>query len=86
MLRVAIIILMTIGFAAFALSNAHSVGLSFVFGETDVRLIFLLMSSYAAGAFATIMYQMVDSASRRSRRGKIRVVRARPALKQAHVE
>lgn len=86
MLRVAIIILMTMGFVAFALSNAHSVGLSFVFGETDVRLIFLLMTSYASGAFVTMMYQMVESASRRARRGKIRVVRARPALTQAHVE
>ncbi len=86
MLRVAIIILATMGFVVFALSNAHHVGLSFVVGETDVRLIFLLMTSYALGAFVTIMYRMVESAGRRARRGKIRVVRARAALNQAHVE
>jgi hypothetical protein len=60
--------------------------LSFVVGETNVRLIFLLMTSYAFGAFVTILCQMDQSAGRRALRGKIRAVRSRPALHQAPVE
>jgi uncharacterized integral membrane protein len=86
MLRVATIILATVGFVVFALSNVHRVGLRFVVGETDVRLIFLLMTSFIVGAFVTVMYQMVESARRRSPRGKIRVVRTRAALNRAPFE
>jgi uncharacterized integral membrane protein len=86
MLRVAIMIVGTMAFVVFALSNTHRVGLSYVVAETDVRLIFLLMTSFASGAFATMMYQMVGSARRRARRGRIRVAKARPALNRAHVE
>jgi uncharacterized integral membrane protein len=86
MLRVATIILATAGFVVFALSNVHRVGLRFVMGETDVRLIFLLMTSFVVGAFVTVMYQMVESARRRSLRGKIRVVRTRDALDRASIE
>jgi uncharacterized integral membrane protein len=86
MLRVAIIILGTMGFVVFALSNTHRVGLSYIVAETEVRLIFLLMTSFAVGAFMTTMYQMVESARRRAERGKIRVARARAALNRAHVQ
>ncbi len=86
MLRVAIIILATMGFVAFALSNVHRVGLRFVVGETDVRLIFLLMTSFAVGAFVTVMHQMVESARRRALRGKIRGLRTRAALNRAPIE
>jgi uncharacterized integral membrane protein len=86
MLRVAFIILATAGFVVFGLSNVHRVGLRFVVGETDVRLIFLLMTSFIVGAFVTVMYQMVESARRRSSRGKIRVVRTRAAFNRAPFE
>jgi uncharacterized integral membrane protein len=85
-LRVVIIVLVTAGFVVFALSNVHRVGLRFVVGETDVRLIFLLMTSFGIGAFVTMMYQMVESARRRAMKRKIRVVRARAALNRAPIE
>jgi uncharacterized integral membrane protein len=80
MLRVTLLIMATAGFVVFGLSNVHRVGLRFVVGETDVRLIFLLMVSFIVGAFVTVMYQMVESARRRSSKGKIRVVRTRAPL------
>ena len=86
MLRVTFIILATTSFVVFALSNVHRVGLRFVVGETDVRLIFLLMTSFGVGAFVTVMYQMVESARRRALRGKIRAVRTRAALNRGSVE
>jgi uncharacterized integral membrane protein len=86
MLRVTIIILATAAFVVFAFSNVHRVGLRFVVGETDVRLIFLLMTSFAVGAFVTVMHQMVESARRRALRDKLRVVKARAALDRAYTE
>jgi uncharacterized integral membrane protein len=86
MLRVAIMILGAMAFVVFALSNTHRVGLSYVVAETDVRLIFLLMTSFAVGAFVTMMQQMLGTARRRARRGRIRVAKARPALTRGHVE
>ena len=86
MLRVTVIILATAGFVVFALSNVHRVGLGFVVGQTDVRLIFLLMTSFGVGAFVTVMYQMVESARRRALREKIRGVETRDALERAYTE
>jgi uncharacterized integral membrane protein len=86
MLRVAFMIMGTMAFVVFALSNTHRVGLSYVVAETDVRLIFLMMTSFAVGAFVTMMHQMVGSARRRAQRGRIRVAKARPALNRAHAE
>jgi uncharacterized integral membrane protein len=86
MIRVALIILATMAFVAFALANTQRVGLSFVVGETDVRLIFLLMTSFTVGAFAAILRQMVESARRRAQRNRIRVVRKRATLNQAQVK
>jgi uncharacterized integral membrane protein len=86
MLRVAFIIVATMGFVVFAMSNVHRVGLRFVVGETDVRLIFLLMTSFAVGAFVTMMYQMVESARHRALRGKLREAKTRAALNRTFIE
>jgi uncharacterized integral membrane protein len=86
MLRVAFIIVATAGFVVFAVSNMHRVGLRFVVGETDVRLIFLLMTSFLVGAFVTVMYQMVESARRRSLQARSRGIRARAALNRGPLE
>jgi len=85
MLRVAMIVLATMAFVAFALANTERVGLNFVVGQTDVRLIFLLVTSFAMGAFVTTLRQMVESARRRAQRDKMRVGRRR-ALSQAPIE
>jgi uncharacterized integral membrane protein len=86
MLRVTSLVLSTVAFVLFAMSNVHRVGLRFVVGETDVRLIFLLMTSFVVGAFVTVMYQMVESARRRAHMEKLREVRARALLERASIE
>ena len=85
MLRVIMIIMATMGVVAFSLANTQRVGLSFVVGETEVRLIFLMMTSFGTGAFVAALYQMVESAQRRAHQNSMRVAMKRTALNKALV-
>ena len=87
MARLFLMILGTIAFALFALANTERVGFSFVFGQTEVRLIFLLVTSFATGALAASFWQTaVALGRRRARRRRIRVTFKRPELQEADVE
>ena len=86
MLRVILIIMATIGLVTFSLANTQRVGLSFVVGETEVRLIFLMMTSFGTGAFIAALYQMVDTARQRAQKNKIRVAAKRSTTTRALVE
>ena len=86
MLRVILIVVATIGVVAFSLANTQRVGLNFVVGGTEVRLIFLMMSSFGGGAFIAMLYQMVETARRRAEKNKIRVAIKRGVANKALVE
>ena len=47
-------IMLTVLFVAFALSNAQRVALNFVFGQSEVPLIVLLLASFAGGGLTMI--------------------------------
>jgi uncharacterized integral membrane protein len=86
MLRVILIIVATMGVVAFSLANTQRVGLSFVVGNTEVRLIFLMMTSFGAGGFIAMLYQMVESAGRRAQRNRMRVAMKRTAMSKVPIE
>ncbi len=86
MLRVILIIVATIGVVTFSLANTQRVGLNFVVGETEVRLIFLMMTSFGGGAFMATLYQMLETARRRAEKNKIRVAIKRGVATKALVE
>jgi uncharacterized integral membrane protein len=73
-------ILLTILFVSFALSNARRVALNFVFGETEVPLIVLLLASFTGGALTIFVLSMMKAAERRALERKVRVEMNRTAL------
>ena len=62
MIRLLFIMLATAGLVLFALANTEHVELSFIVGQTRIRLIFLLMMSYTTGALSAAVYQAVVAA------------------------
>ena len=86
MVRATLLILVMTGLLTFGLANTHHVGLSFIVGEMEVRLIFLLAASFASGALAALVNQLLERARRRVERKKIRVSMQRAALKQGEIE
>lgn len=64
MAQLIIAILMTIVVVVFSISNSHHVELSFVVGKpVEVRLVFLLMSTFFIGMVAPIFYQLFQRLS-----------------------
>ena len=80
MLRLILTMLTTVAFVAFALSNTHRVAFSFVLGATEVRLIFLLVLSFAAGFLAILFHNALQDAKRRAHKQKIRDAMTRAAM------
>jgi uncharacterized integral membrane protein len=85
MTRLGPTIVLTVMFVAFALSNARRVALNFVFGETEVPLIVLLLASFTGGAVTVFVYSMIRTAERRALAKKVRIDVSR-ALRHAEVE
>jgi len=75
MTRLVFAILGTAAVVAFAMTNTHHVELSFIFGSpVHVRMIFLLLTAFAAGMVSTFFIVQVNSVRRsRSRRRAARV-------------
>ena len=86
MMRLVLLMLATIAFVVFALANTERVELSFVIAQTEIRLIFLLVTSFATGALAALFQQTMAGARRRAQRQRIRIAARRAALNQAEAE
>ena len=86
MIRLFLTVLTTIAFVAFALSNTHRVSLSFVVGETEVRLIFLLLVSFAAGVLTILLRTALEDARHRALTKKMRTKMVHGALLPYEVE
>jgi uncharacterized integral membrane protein len=85
--RLFLMMVATVGFVLFALANTERVEFSFVFGQTQIRLIFLLVTSFATGALgASFVKTMRALARRRAHKQRIRVVMKRAALRRAEAE
>jgi len=68
MLRLVVTVLATVLVVAFAMANTHHVELSFVLGApVQVRLVFLLASSFVVGLLTAMFVQLVGSVRARSR-------------------
>ena len=68
MLRLVVTILATIVIVAFAMANTHRVELSFVIGApVEVRLVFLLATSFVVGLATAMFVQLVGSVRARAR-------------------
>jgi uncharacterized integral membrane protein len=80
MLRLILTMLTTVAFVAFALSNTQRVAFSFVLGETEVRLIFLLVLSFVVGFLAVLLHTALKDAKRRAEHQKMRAAMTRAAL------
>jgi uncharacterized integral membrane protein len=85
MLRLLFMVSMTVGLVLFAFMNAERVELSFIVGQTEVRLIFLLMTSFVSGALAAVVYRSAMGA-RRARDKRIRVSVKRLTLERGDAE
>jgi uncharacterized integral membrane protein len=66
MLRLLFTVLLTGAFVAFAWANTHRVQFSFVVGETDVRLIFLVVASFAGGVLTMLLNAALEDAKHRA--------------------
>jgi uncharacterized integral membrane protein len=86
MARLVPIMLMTIVLVAFALSNARRVALNFVVGETEIPLIFLMLTSFAAGATAVLLRSVLKSAERQALKKKLRVEMSRRVHDEVEAE
>lgn len=84
MMRLLFIMLATIGFVLFALANTEHVELSFIVGQTEIRLIFLLMLSFGVGALAALVHQAVATARLRAQKQRERMKRI--AIEEAEAE
>lgn len=68
MTRLVLTILATILVVAFAMVNTQHVELSFVFGApVQVRLVFLLASSFVAGMVCVVFLQLLGTVRARAR-------------------
>jgi uncharacterized integral membrane protein len=86
MVRLLFAALATIAFVAFALSNTHRVQFSFVVGATEVRLIFLLLVSFAGGVMTILLHSAVKEARHRALTKKMRATITHAALFPDEVE
>lgn len=86
MMRLFLTMLATVAIVTFALANTERVELSFVFGHTEIRLIFLLATSFVTGAAATHFYLTLASARRRAMQQRMRIAVRRAALEELEVE
>jgi uncharacterized integral membrane protein len=73
MQRAAALTLSTIFFVLFAVSNTRRVALSFVVGETETGLIFLLLASFAAGAVTVFVRSTLLAVRRRADSERVRL-------------
>jgi uncharacterized integral membrane protein len=78
MIRLVPMVLATVAFVVFAVSNGRRVPLNFVFGATEVPLIFLVLASFTAGALSVFFHAMVKTAERRQLK-KLRIQMTRAA-------
>jgi uncharacterized integral membrane protein len=81
MLRLFAMVVATVAFVVFAVSNGRRVALNFVFGATEVPLIFLVLASFAAGAITVFFHAMMKTAERRQMK-RLRVEMSRAANHQ----
>jgi uncharacterized integral membrane protein len=79
-------ILITIALVAFSLSNTHRVQFSFVVGEIDVRLIFLLLVSFGGGVLTILLHTALADAKHRALTRKMRATMTQPPLLPDEVE
>jgi uncharacterized integral membrane protein len=88
MMRLFFLVLATAGIVVFGFSNMEHVEFSFLFGQTEVRLIFLMMTSFAVGALSAAVYRTLADTRRRARERELRVRSAirRAALEEAEAE
>jgi uncharacterized integral membrane protein len=86
MMRLFLMMLATVALVTFALANTERVELSFLFGQTETRLIFLLATAFAAGATAAHFYLTLAGARRRAQQQRMRVAMERAALKELEAE
>jgi len=67
-LRLTLAVILTVLFVGFSLANAHHVEMSLVFGKPiEIRLIFLLGSTFALGAMSALIWTLVRNVKRRRR-------------------
>jgi uncharacterized integral membrane protein len=87
MVQLILATVLTIVVVAFSMSNAHHVQLSYAFGRPiEVRLIFLLLCTYLAGAATAYFYHMIRRVQRDAQRRKQRLVAKRRQLMEAEAE
>jgi uncharacterized integral membrane protein len=86
MVRLFLTILTTITLVAFGMSNTHRVQFSFVVGETEVRLIFLLLVSFAGGVLSILLHTALTEARHRALTRKMRATMTHTALLPDEVE
>ncbi len=72
MVRLILTILITVSLVAFALSNTQPVPFSFVVGETEVRLILLLLIGFVGGVLTILVHTALKDARQRALTNKIR--------------
>lgn len=81
MLQLVVAVLLTILAVMFAMANTHHVELNFVLGEpVEVRLIFLLAVTYAAGGATAYLYGLFNRVSRGLRRRRDRLMEKRDVV------
>ncbi len=86
MTRLAPMMMMTVLFVAFALSNAQRVALNYVFGQAEVPLIVLLLASFTGGGMTIFVLSMAKAAERRALERKVRTEANRKALRELEAE
>ena len=86
MARLLPIILLTVAVVAFGLSNARRVALNFVVGETEIPLIFLISTAFAAGAIVVFLHSFMRAAERKALKKKLRVEMRRRRFEEVEVE
>ena len=73
MIKLIFAVLFTIVLVAFSMANAHHIELSVIFGKPiEIRLIFLLATSYTLGAVSSTIFTMVRQLKRKQETRMVR--------------
>jgi uncharacterized integral membrane protein len=86
MVRLFLTVLTTVVFVAFALSNTNPVPFSFVVGETQVRLILLLLVAFAGGVLTILVNTALKDARDRALTNTMRASMTKHELLRDEIE
>lgn len=86
MVRLILMVLITGAFVAFAWSNTNPVPFSFVVGETEVRLILLLLICFAAGVLTILVHTSLKDARHKALTNKLRANMTEEELLRDEIE